>query len=90
MGRNLFYEIYFEFGSIPVLMGGVLDPEVAQIQVVDDKNRKMDLKIVTLADKRFWFAAEPHPQEQAAWWFQVEALDQSGNKIGEGMVIYPD
>ncbi|MDF2925787.1 MAG: hypothetical protein K0R57_4701 [Paenibacillaceae bacterium] len=73
------------FGAIPVFMGGILDPAVDRIQILDDNNEKIHTEIITLDQRRYWFAAQPERTNQGQ--YVVKALDQSGEAIGEGMSV---
>lgn len=72
--------------QIPILMGEVLSPNIARIQITDNENQSFQARIVAHAGKRYWFATQPNRKEQALW-FRVAAIGTSGDTVGEEVLF---
>lgn len=72
--------------AIPILMGEVLSPDIAGIQITDNENQSFHARIVDHAGKRYWFATQPNRKEQALW-YRVLAIGTSGDTVGEEVLF---
>jgi hypothetical protein len=72
--------------AIPILMGEVLSPDIARIQITDNENQSFQARIVAHADKRYWFATQPNRKERALW-YKVVAIGASGDTVGEEVLF---
>ncbi len=72
--------------AIPILMGEVLSPDIARIQITDNENQSFQARIVAHADKRYWFATQPNRKERALW-YRVVAIGTSGDIVGEEILF---
>ncbi len=72
--------------AIPILMGEVLSPDIARIQITDNQNQSFQARIVAHAGKRYWFATQPNRKEQALW-YRVVAIGTSGDTVGEEVLF---
>lgn len=72
--------------AIPILMGELLSPDIARIEITDNQNQSFQARIVAHAGKRYWFATQPNRKEQALW-YRVAALGASGDTVGEEVLF---
>jgi hypothetical protein len=69
----------FQLDKIPQLVGVVMDPQIAQIQVVDDQNRRYPVDIISNVDGyRYWYIAIPEGVEGH---LQLEGLDKAKHTL---------
>jgi hypothetical protein len=72
--------------GIPILMGEVLSPDIARIQITDNQNQSFQARVVAHAGKRYWFATQPNRKEQALW-YRIAAIGTSGDTVGEEVLF---